>query len=1039
MAAELPRPGVEVIQEFRTVTPTIITPTLVPNVVGVGKQIVDLLVDSGAGSSVLNSDALIVLPGAFVASAAVGSPAVYGGLDGLELVLAFNNGPDITVLFSDPIAAGLTPASVVAQIQAAFTAAGVTAGRASLIGDGLTQFQVRTIGVGPFQFIDVKFGTSAAVASAFGIGIGRRYQGLNSYDQLITEVLQLSFPDPRGNLSELEIDNDSVRAFVGTGHGGFRESLRDSAFLRNGVVDDPAVTTEGTTDLVGAFPVIVAHTLNIKVNGGATQPFIASSPANAAALIAQLTAQLTGVTFSLGTGTPNGLVITSVLTGAGASVQIISGTLIALIGLTVETVVGFNIAAIDDGNGDQFTSLLQFQNENFTATPTAAVVTGNIDITGLTYPGDLAGKTVAINGGDQTQTVEFSATIANAAAVLSELNAVLTPAAGGKLTASLFGGTDLRFTHVKLGTDSVINIVGGTALTTLGLLVGTTRGVPSKPKPGDELWIDGVLLGTVSKVAPGGNVNVLQVAAQQVISLDVGSNFYITAKNLPDTAPRPVPDLVVDLNGTVSLKQEQLRDTAGNRVATTGPLYIAYTAVRKDVTALAANPGLLKFDNTTQLEQALAPINAENPLALGLFFALLNAPGIQVTGLGVDAVSADSPFGTVEAFTRAAEFLEGFEVYAIAPLTHDATVHQLFNTHVTAMSAPGAKGERVALVNPSLPTHKLDTLVASGTDGNTVGPGGLVFDTGIASLTALIQAAGINPVGTIPASAGLFLDIASDTKQYSIESVAGSHVTIRVTFSPGDNDDSFYSTTDLDDSPLPTALIEEAFSVKVRGASLVTVTGPDKNGIADTIAAVGKSYGNRRLWMTVPDSCAATVSGSEALIDGFYMNAALAGMVGQNPPQQSFTNFPIAGFTRVIGSNDTFNERQLNVMAGGGAWVIIQEAAGAALLSRMALTTDLTSVETRTDSITKVVDFTAKFLRRSLRNFIGRFNITQGFLDTLGSVIQGVCGLLVETGVLIGFNLNNIIQDENAPDTVLIDVTLDVPFPCNYIRLTLVI
>jgi hypothetical protein len=41
--------------------------------------------------------------------------------------------------------------------------------------------------------------------------------------------------------------------------------------------------------------------------------------------------------------------------------------------------------------------------------------------------------------------------------------------------------------------------------------------------------------------------------------------------------------------------------------------------------------------------------------------------------------------------------------------------------------------------------------------------------------------------------------------------------------------------------------------------------------------------------------------------------------------------------------------------------------------------------------------------------------------------------------VLIGSTLNNIIQDTAAPDTVLVDVTLDVPYPCNYIRLTLVI
>jgi len=41
--------------------------------------------------------------------------------------------------------------------------------------------------------------------------------------------------------------------------------------------------------------------------------------------------------------------------------------------------------------------------------------------------------------------------------------------------------------------------------------------------------------------------------------------------------------------------------------------------------------------------------------------------------------------------------------------------------------------------------------------------------------------------------------------------------------------------------------------------------------------------------------------------------------------------------------------------------------------------------------------------------------------------------------VLIGANVNNIVQDEDQPDTVLIDETLDVPYPCNYIRLTLVI
>jgi hypothetical protein len=171
--------------------------------------------------------------------------------------------------------------------------------------------------------------------------------------------------------------------------------------------------------------------------------------------------------------------------------------------------------------------------------------------------------------------------------------------------------------------------------------------------------------------------------------------------------------------------------------------------------------------------------------------------------------------------------------------------------------------------------------------------------------------------------------------------------------------------------------------------------------------------------MTFPDQVAATINGLETLLPGFYAAAALAGMVGQNPPQQSLTRFPMTGLTQVKGSNDKFNSRQLNVMAGGGAWVMIQEAQGA--------------------PITKVVDYTAKFLRRSLLNYIGRFNITQGFLDTLSQVIDGLGGFLVEQGTLVGFSLTQIIQDTDAPDTVLVDTLLDVPFPCNFIRLTLVI
>jgi hypothetical protein len=1028
MSVQLPQPGVEIIQEFQAASPSIITPTLIPNIVGVAKQVVGLNVSDGAGGQILNPDALIQLPAQFTALAAAGDPAVYGGLNGLFLAFNVNNGPTITVTFVD-VASGLTPASVVAQVLAALATAGVTTVTAETV--GTAQWQLRTIGVGDFQNIVIASTTSAGVLSAFGIGLGRTYRGISAYNQLVVEIPPPSFPDPRGNLEELAIESSSIRVFQSLGGTGIRESLRTQSFLRNGEVHDAAVIT-GNVSLAGlTLPGDIATgTLTIVINGGSPQTVTFANPANPAAILSQINGQITGAT---ATQSGNFLRLTTTGTagfGSASSVAVTGGSVAATLGVNGLTDTGESIAAVDDGDGDSLTSLIRFALENWTTAASAAVVTAS---TTSGFPAN--GTTLVLSDGQQNQTVVFQSAV-NIAAIIAQINAVVGTAAGGRITASDGGAGALRLTHSLTGTDSVIKIVGGTALATLDgggtptLVVGTYRGNPNVPFVGDELWIDGEFYANVAQVTPGAVVTDLRIDRLVPVSANVGRTFYLVAKGLP-TSNRPTADLVIDSAGRVVLKQEQLRDVSGNPTTVTAPIYLSYTAVRKDVTAVAAQPGLLVFDDTTQLETALSPVDATNPLALGLFFAMLNAPGIQVTGLGVDEISADAPYGTLDAFSRAASFLEGKEVYAIAPLTHDVSVHQIFSTHVTVMSGPTNKGERVAIVNQARPTTRADTLVASGS-GDRIS--GTIFDTNISNLTALVLNAGISPIGTIPADEGLFLDIATDSKKYSIASISGDQVTIRTSFSPGENDDNYYATTNL-----PAGLIQEPFTVAVRGASLTVAGLPDLDGIAETVAGVGRGYGNRRLWMTFPDQVAATVNGLETLLPGFYASAAIAGMVGQNPPQQSFTRFPITGFTKVKGSNDTFNSRQLNIMAGGGAWIIIQEAQGAPLISRFAITTDGTSIEVRTDSITKIVDFVAKFLRRSLLNYIGRFNITQGFLDSLGQVIDGLGLFLIESGVLLGFNLNQIQQDTDAPDTVIIDVGLDVPYPCNFIRLTLVI
>ena len=717
---------------------------------------------------------------------------------------------------------------------------------------------------------------------------------------------------------------------------------------------------------------------------------------------------------------------------------------------------------IDAGNGTSFSPILQMAGEDFTATsPVAAEAT----VTGSAAPtlGSLSNKTLIMSDGRVPITIALG-TITVLSDLEAVINAAFNPLDGIVASAS---GADLVLTSTRLredgvtsakGEDSQIVILGGTALNPANLLdsggtptikIGRIAGKPMAVKPGDQVWIDGVMVGTVTQVAPNGNHDQLKINANLSTTF-TGNAFYIEAVNLTaGSTTRPRPDLTVDGDGNATFKHGLLRDTTGTVVesiqantALIEPnvgMFISYKALRLDVTqaSTGSTPGLLQFSDPTVLQQQLSPITTDNPLGLGLFFAMLNAPGTQITGLGVDAVSDEEPFGTVDAYTRAATFLEQFEVYAIAPLTHEPTVHQVFQTHVDTMSAPDQKGERIVLVNPSRPARFNNTLVASGTNGNTVGGGGLTFDTGIPNLGALLLAQGINPATSIPVSANLFLNISASASNFNVSAVSGSVLTLNDTFTGSQNVDGFFGT-----SPMSVPQIEEPFSLQIRGAPLVLTDGitPDKANIAATYAAIGKGFGDRRVWMTVPDTCAALISGVQQQIDGFYMNAAIAGMIGGLPPQQSFTNYPMAGFTQVIGSNTFFTPLQMNQMAAGGCYIILQDVAGISpLYSRMALTTDLTSVETRTDSITKVVDFVAKFLRTGLKNFIGRFNITQGLLDSMGHVLEGLKTFLIENGVLIGMTVNNIIQDTTEPDQVLIDVTLDPPFPCNYVRLTLVI
>ena len=188
--------------------------------------------------------------------------------------------------------------------------------------------------------------------------------------------------------------------------------------------------------------------------------------------------------------------------------------------------------------------------------------------------------------------------------------------------------------------------------------------------------------------------------------------------------------------------------------------------------------------------------------------------------------------------------------------------------------------------------------------------------------------------------------------------------------------------------------------------------------------------------MIQPESASVQLGGMETLVPGYYWGCGVAAMTGQQNPSQPFTNLPMVGFVRPIGSNDLFSEDAMATAAAGGIYWIIQDAPGAPCVSRHQLTTNVGSLKTREFSILKSVDYVAKLLRGQVKRFIGRNNITKQLLEAVSLGMQGALSS-VTGSVVAEASLDSITQDQNNPDTIRAEVTIVPFYPANYIKITI--
>jgi hypothetical protein len=462
----------------------------------------------------------------------------------------------------------------------------------------------------------------------------------------------------------------------------------------------------------------------------------------------------------------------------------------------------------------------------------------------------------------------------------------------------------------------------------------------------------------------------------------------------------------------------------------TGTVLISWDGVRID------NVDKLVTVQTTAdvLAKLGAPV-PENPLAFAAFWAVQNTD----TTVFATAVAADSILN----WSQALDFLETEEVYSLVPLTQDLATQQLFDSHVTSQSALDGKHERKVFINRELFVFATRTTEPSPDVGATI------TDSTSPTLDTF------EDIGADFVTDGV---VTGDEIAFSFVDGDGVTQTEKTRASTRDSATALTLLNGL------TAAFIIGWNAAVAPNRNYIITSPplDKFDQAENIADFSRGFANRRVTNVWPDLVEFTYTDDSEktdfktqdeldgvttlqtgnvtrVVDGFYLAAAIGGQVAGEESEQPFTNLNIVGPVGLRNSNKYFTETQLDIIATGGTYIVIQEIDNGPTFSRHQLSTDISLIEKRELSVTKNVDFISKFMRNQLRPYIGKFNITDIYLEQLRSVVSAILASLKSDGKIITGTIVTLEQSTTQSDTVLLEIDILVPFPANFIRVTLFI
>lgn len=497
---------------------------------------------------------------------------------------------------------------------------------------------------------------------------------------------------------------------------------------------------------------------------------------------------------------------------------------------------------------------------------------------------------------------------------------------------------------------------------------------------------------------------VVEVVDLNTIKVNKNIQFTATEAGLKIDISRLVDDKLIDPSHyTVDLGLNQVTlnigvdvtEDGGLKVLITGKLYMEYKAL--DVTHANIPTEISSIDD---VEDKLGVVSGDdNPLAMGAFVTFSNAQK-KVFALALES-------NDLVGWGKAVDEVKRRGYYAKAILSQDLAIISLFKVLEEANQDP-----KKANYGISVGTH-------------------LVEDLEELEVSAGATASTLNDIGT-----GLDIIFQDNSADFNVDGVfPGDQINMVGTLAAGNP----YIVDVVINANKLKVLTAKPFASLEANQTYTIDRILDEEQIAARVAAVSESLGFKRVVMAFPDYC--QIAGEK--LPGYYCACVVVGMISGLPPNAGITFKGAAVVERVFNSNFRFDEDQLNIIAGGGSLIFVQDDEASLPYIRHQLTTDRTTLETSEVSMIKNNDYISFVFKSTMKKFLGIYNVQEGLFLTLGPALEADIVALervisTELGpILISGDILELKQSENSKDQieVVIDTVQPAPFNRGILRI----